>query len=77
MKNALSFLALLAFGCGASTPAPDTNDGDGTGAAEDCPYSVEDGCIDEDALAECRQAAEQCPGAVLVMESCPLQFGCE
>ncbi|MDP2308353.1 MAG: hypothetical protein Q8P18_20205 [Pseudomonadota bacterium] len=34
------------------------------------------GCMTEDNLAECEEANEECPGGVLVMESCPLQFGC-
>ena len=33
-------------------------------------------CMNEDNLAECEAAAADCPGEVLVMESCPLQFGC-
>jgi hypothetical protein len=34
------------------------------------------GCMNEDNLAECKTAQAECPGNVLVMESCPLQFGC-
>lgn len=33
-------------------------------------------CMNEDNLADCEEANEACPGEVLVMESCPLQFGC-
>lgn len=34
------------------------------------------GCMTEENLPECEAANEACPGEVLVMESCPLQFGC-
>jgi hypothetical protein len=39
-------------------------------------YGPNDSCMNEDNFRECQEAAAECPGAVLVLESCPLQFRC-
>jgi hypothetical protein len=39
-------------------------------------YGPNDSCMNEDNFRECQRAAAECPGAVLVLESCPLQFRC-
>ncbi len=65
-------VALLCLaGCGGQTGPSDTADGS-TG----CPYSLDDPCIDQDALTRCEAAYAECAGDVLVLESCPLQFAC-
>lgn len=81
-------VALAAMACsGGESPAPDDTDtvaaeptdtaGDDAPPAERCEgYAPTDGCMNEDNFAECQRVAAQCPGAVQVMESCPLQFGC-
>jgi len=33
-------------------------------------------CVNEENLAECRAAEDECGDRVSVMESCPLQFAC-
>lgn len=40
-----------------------------------CPKPT-DGCMNEDNAAQCRDKARQCPGEVVTLESCPLQFRC-
>lgn len=52
----------------------DTSVGSDAAACEG--YSPGDSCIDESNFAQCQEMAAQCPGEVLVMESCPLQFAC-
>lgn len=50
---------------------------EGSASPDSCEgYNLGDSCIDEDNLAQCHAMAAQCPGAVQVMESCPLQFSC-
>gem|GEM_PF-6182335 len=41
----------------------------------ECPAAT-DGCMNEDNAAECRARAKECPGKVLTLKSCPLQFSC-
>jgi len=41
-----------------------------------CP-SATDSCMNEENHQECLDAEATCDGLVMVMESCPLQFGCE
>jgi rhodanese-related sulfurtransferase len=50
-----------------------------TGASdgESCAgYSLGDACITEDNFAQCQEMEQRCPGEVLALESCPLQFAC-
>lgn len=70
MKRLALFLILAA--CGGAQTGGSTEPSD----VLDCPYTMEDSCIDEAALAACEAASVECPGQVQVMESCPLQFGC-
>ena len=68
--RALVFVSLLfAIGC----PGLPEDDDD---AAGNCEYTLEDPCMTADNLEQCEDASAQCPGMVMVMESCPLQFGC-
>lgn len=46
------------------------------GDTADCDYDLADPCINEENLAQCQEMAAQCPGAVAVLESCPMQFSC-
>ena len=69
MKQMLLVLFLAACGGGQIPTSGETPLGD-------CPYSAEDSCMNEDALAQCEARAAECPGNVTVMESCPLQFAC-
>ncbi len=71
MKNALAFLALLLAACGSTTAS--TPDGAGDACAG---FGPNDACINEENLAQCRAREAECPGQVLVLESCPLQFAC-
>ena len=65
--GAMWFIALLVtIGCG-STPE-DT--------ASVCPPPT-DSCMNEENHQECLDVEATCTGYVSVMESCPLQFGCE
>jgi hypothetical protein len=80
MKTTLALLALLLVACGSSTyPPPGAPDGD-TGAdpsPDTCGgYGPNDACMNEDNFAACQAREAECPGQVLVLESCPLQFAC-
>lgn len=72
-KTTLAMLALLLVACGSSTyppsdadPSPDSCGG----------YGPNDACMNEDNFAACQVREAECPGQVLVLESCPLQFAC-
>jgi hypothetical protein len=64
-------LALLPLFLLAACPEPE---GDPTFCTD--LMETSSGCMDEGNLAECEDANEECPGEVLVLESCPLQFAC-
>lgn len=52
--------------------------GDHSASSDACNgHRVDDTYIDEEAFAACLEMEAQCPGAVLELESCPLQFACE
>ncbi|UJR86652.1 hypothetical protein [Sandaracinus amylolyticus] len=76
MRALVMAIAVLAIGggCGSSTPPTQTDDGASSDACAG--YRAGDPCITEENLAQCREMAARCPGAVLVLESCPLQFAC-
>ncbi|TNE86976.1 MAG: hypothetical protein EP330_20420 [Deltaproteobacteria bacterium] len=56
---------LLLFACGSTVE--DT--------ASHCPPAT-DPCMDADLYQECLDIEATCDGGLLIMESCPLQFGC-
>lgn len=64
--RSLLFLPFLLAACG-TTDAP---------SESMCLEIEDDACMNEDNLQECLDAEAECPGTVLIMESCPLQFGC-
>ena len=68
--RALLFVSLL-FTVGCPGPSGDEDDASG-----DCSYTLDDPCMTADNLEQCEDASAQCPGMVMVMESCPLQFAC-
>lgn len=70
MVRILAALLWLAA-CGGQSTTADTPD-----AETGCPYTLDDPCIDEGALAQCEAAYAECGSEVSVMESCPLQFAC-
>ncbi|MGE0788195.1 MAG: hypothetical protein AB7S26_21160 [Sandaracinaceae bacterium] len=81
MKRSSMFVAalVLALGCGGGgeEPTSDGSSGSEDPSAETCEgYGASDSCMGDDAFAQCQAAAAQCPGEVLQMESCPLQFAC-
>ena len=41
-----------------------------------CPPPT-DACMNEDNYQECLDVEADCDGNILILESCPLQFGCE
>jgi hypothetical protein len=61
----------LAAACGSSQPPADDATPGGV-----CPYTTDDACVDQDALAQCEIMATRCGDDMVVMESCPLQFAC-
>ena len=67
-----SSLLALALGCATASPPPSMS-GD---EASMCPAPTE-GCMNEENHAQCLEAEAKCPGKVVTLESCPLQFGCE
>jgi hypothetical protein len=64
---------LVAESCPLQFSCPPSGDSSG---ATDCPYTAGDSCITEENLAQCQEMARQCPGEVMALESCPLQFAC-
>lgn len=81
--NQLSFLlaigvataALLA--CDKPTSPGETPDDAGSADPTICAGHKEgDPCVDAEAFAACKEAEAECPGEVVTMESCPLQFAC-
>ena len=71
--NAAILCIGLLFACGGSQTSTGSPD---EGTSGDCNYSVDDSCMNADALAQCQSMAAQCPGQVQAMETCPLQFAC-
>ena len=69
---ALLALALPLVGCpSAPTPAADT-----PASESSCPSELNK-CLDEENRQRCLEVEKNCPGQVLILESCPLQFSCE
>lgn len=65
------------FACG-TTPTPAASEpanSPAPAASADCPAASEP-CMNEDNLAVCLSVAKKCPGKVVQLESCPLQFAC-
>jgi hypothetical protein len=76
MKHAtLALLALVLMACGSSTHPPSSNDGD-PGSGTCAGNGPNDSCMNEESFAACQAREAECPGQVLVLESCPLQFAC-
>ncbi len=74
-------LSLVATACdkpSSATPPvdPATEDDGATGTGTCAGHAPTDTCMDENNFAQCQKMEAECPGEVLVMESCPLQFGC-
>ena len=67
MRTLSIFLLLTA--CATSS----TND---THTTSMCP-PINDACMNEDNYQECLDVEANCDGHILIMESCPLQFGCD
>ncbi len=59
-----------------TTPPPGADAGAAPGDSADCP-APDDPCMNADNHAECVAKSEECPGKVIRLESCPLQFACE
>ena len=47
-----------------------------TSSAWTCPEPTE-ACMDEENYQQCLDVSATCEGEILIMESCPLQFGCD
>jgi hypothetical protein len=80
IQSAVLVLSSLAAGCGNSGDEPTgngTSGGDTPVASEEClGHRVGDACMTDANFAECRAREAECPGEVLELESCPLQFRC-
>lgn len=71
------FVLGMLLGCGGTTPEPQSGGNGGGDAGESCAgHRATDACMNDDNFAACQQREAECPGAVLVLESCPLQFRC-
>ena len=75
---------LAASGCSSTTPTadpaapsqtPEPDQAAVTAPASECPAPT-DACMNEENHADCLATAKQCPGYVVQLESCPLQFDC-
>lgn len=76
-----SVLLALATACTTASPPPASTGGSSPDAVDDkaesmCPAPT-DGCMNEENHKECLEVEAKCPGKVLTLESCPLQFACE
>lgn len=71
MKRAAYLLTFLLGACGAQSAPPATD-----AAGEDCRFEPDDPCISEEGLEQCRARSAECPGEVLILESCPIQVRC-
>ena len=49
---------------------------DDTSSQWTCPEPTE-ACMDEENYQQCLDVTATCEGEILIMESCPLQFGCD
>ena len=59
-------------------PGVEPVDGDEPVASDVCAgHRATDSCMNEDNFAECQRVEAECPGSVVALESCPLQFACE
>ena len=61
---------LLTAACSSGVP------GEGDDTASACP-PVTDPCMNEENHQACLDVEASCDGSLSIMESCPLQFGCE
>ena len=52
------------------------NADDDTSAQWTCP-EPDEACMDEENYQQCLDVVATCEGELLIMESCPLQFGCD
>jgi hypothetical protein len=71
LRETVLFLALFASACGATSTVPSDTSSDTCEG-----YRVTDSCMNQDNFRQCQEMAQQCPGEVQVLESCPLQFAC-
>lgn len=76
------FVFALAFvACGACKSSPDqppakTEDPQSKPDAPNCPAPEENACENEETHEQCLARHEECPGEVMVLESCPVQYAC-
>lgn len=62
----------LGLACGGTEPTSETPE-----QSDACEgLHLGDPCITEHNFAQCQARAAECPGEVLQLESCPLQFAC-
>ncbi len=73
MKTLTLLCLCFGFACGGSETTTETPDQSGNSCDQ---FTVGDPCITEANLAACREREAQCPGEVMQLESCPLQFSC-
>ena len=72
MTRSLFLLALPLLACNTSQ----TDEADSSSLQNLCP-DVTDACMNEENHQECLDVAATCEGELSIMESCPLQFGCD
>jgi hypothetical protein len=80
-RRAISLLLVLnLFACPSESSTPSEpvagEAGEVPVTKSSCPAPTE-GCMNADNHKACLEAEAKCPGKVLTLESCPLQFACE
>lgn len=70
---AMMWLAVGLAGCDGADPGSDSGGGRGMSCAG---MRAGQPCVSDASIAQCRVREEQCPGEVIVLESCPVQFVC-
>jgi len=60
------FLFIVVLGCGENSVDADN----------ECPLAT-DSCMNDENHQACLDVVATCDGNLLIMESCPLQFGCD
>lgn len=69
--------AFALVACDGGTPPPIPDSGGVVTSGVSCGgRQAGEPCVTDGSIAQCRVREEQCPGEVIVLESCPLQFAC-
>ncbi len=76
MREILFSVVFALMACdGAPGPSPDSG-GVPTSGLSCGGVQAGEPCVTDSSIAQCRVREGQCPGEVILLESCPVQFAC-